>query len=213
LPSGKTQLAVGDFEFAVVILGAGRSSRMGRPKLLLPWGTTTVLGHLIRQWTDAGAAQIALVRAAQDEVLDKERLRAGASTDSVINPSPERGMFSSIQCAAQWSGWKVSVTHWVIALGDQPHLRCDTLKRLVETVREEPRAVWQPARNGRPRHPVVLPKSAFERLRTFGVLDLKEFLNSAPETRRTVAVNDEGLDLDIDTPEDYERAKRIAGLA
>jgi len=206
-------LAVGEFQFAVVILGAGRSSRMGRPKLLLPWGTTTVLGHLIRQWTGAGATQIALVRAAEDEALDKERIRAEASTDSIINPAPERGMFSSIQCAAQSSAWKAVVTHWVIALGDQPHLRPDTLKRLIATVQKEPRAVWQPARNGRPRHPVVLPKSAFERLRTFGASDLKEFLNSAPETRRTVEVNDEGLDLDIDTPEDYERAKRIAGLA
>lgn len=213
MPSGKTQLAVSNFQFATVILGAGRSSRMGRPKLLLPWGTATVLGHLIRQWTDAGATQIALVRAAEDEVLDQERLRAGASTDAIINPAPERGMFSSIQCAAQWTDWKTTITHWVIALGDQPHLRPDTLKQLVETVEKEPKAVWQPARKGRPRHPVVLPKSAFERLRTFGASDLKEFLNSAPETRRTVEMNDEGLDLDIDTPEDYERAKQIAGLA
>jgi len=213
LPSGKTQLAVGEFQFAVVILGAGRSTRIGRPKLLLPWGRTTVLNHLTHQWADAGAKQIALVRAAEDEALDKERLRAEASTDSIINPAPERGMFSSIQCAAQWTAWNTTITHWVIALGDQPHLRSDTLKRLVETVQKEPRAVWQPARNGRPRHPVVLPKSAFERLGTFGASDLKEFLNSAPETRRTVEMNDEGLDLDIDTPEDYERAKQIAGLA
>ena len=197
----------------MVILGAGRSSRMGRPKLLLPWGTTTVLGNLIHQWTGAGAKQIALVRAAGDEALDKERLRAGGSTDSITNPAPERGMYSSIQCAAQWTAWKTVITHWVIALGDQPHLRPDTLKRLVETVEKEPNAVWQPARHGRPRHPVVLPKSAFERLRTCGASDLKEFLNSAPETRRTVEMNDGGLDLDIDTPEDYERAKQIAGLA
>jgi len=180
---------------------------------MLPWGTTTVLDHLIRQWTDAGATQIALVRAAEDEALDKERLRAGTFTDSIINPAPERGMFSSIQCAAQWSGWKAAVTHWIIALGDQPHLQLGTLKRLVEAARNEAPAVWQPARSGRPRHPVVLPKSAFERVRTSMVSDLKEFLNSAPEVRRTVEINDPGLDLDIDTPDDYERAKRIAGLA
>ena len=45
----------------VIILGAGASSRMGRPKLLLPWGDTTVIGHLIRQWRELGAAQIAVV--------------------------------------------------------------------------------------------------------------------------------------------------------
>ncbi len=46
----------------VVILGAGASSRMGRPKLLLPWGATTIVGHLLEQWQTLGAAQIAVVR-------------------------------------------------------------------------------------------------------------------------------------------------------
>lgn len=186
---------------------------MGRPKLLLRWGPTTVLGHLIHQWADAGAAQVALVRAAEDEALDQERLRARTSTHAIINPAPERGMFSSIRCAAQWSGWKPALTHWVIALGDQPHLQPATLKCLIATVYSEPGAVWQPARDGRPRHPVVLPKIVFERVRTSTASDLREFLNSASEARRTIEMNDQGLDLDIDTPEDYERAKRIAGLA
>ena len=45
----------------VVILGAGASSRMGRPKLLLPWRDTTVIGAILRQWRELGAAQIAVV--------------------------------------------------------------------------------------------------------------------------------------------------------
>ena len=44
--------------FGVIILGAGASSRMGRPKLLLPWRGTTVIGHIIYQWRELGAAQI-----------------------------------------------------------------------------------------------------------------------------------------------------------
>src|SRR5438874_1514761 len=38
----------------VIILAAGRSRRMGRPKMLLPWGNTTVLGHLVAQWQALG---------------------------------------------------------------------------------------------------------------------------------------------------------------
>ena len=38
----------------VIILAAGASSRMGRPKMLLPWGATSVLGHLIGQWQTLG---------------------------------------------------------------------------------------------------------------------------------------------------------------
>ena len=55
--------------FGVVILAAGASSRMGKPKLLLPWGGTSVLGHLIGQWKVLRAGQIAAVFAAGDQAV------------------------------------------------------------------------------------------------------------------------------------------------
>src|SRR6266705_747393 len=58
--------------FAVVILAAGASSRMGQPKMLLPWGKTSVLGHLILQWRNAGAEQIAVVLAPENRRLQRE---------------------------------------------------------------------------------------------------------------------------------------------
>jgi molybdenum cofactor cytidylyltransferase len=51
--------AAASLALGAVILAAGRSTRMGQPKLLLPWGKTSVLGHLIGQWQSAGAGQIA----------------------------------------------------------------------------------------------------------------------------------------------------------
>ena len=45
-------------KLGVVILAAGASSRMGRPKLLLPWSGTTVIGHLLNQWRALGASPI-----------------------------------------------------------------------------------------------------------------------------------------------------------
>ena len=52
---------VQDRAFGVVILGAGASTRMGRPKLLLPWGDTSIIGHLLGQWRGLGARPIAVV--------------------------------------------------------------------------------------------------------------------------------------------------------
>src|SRR6267143_6254739 len=110
--------------FGVIILAAGASSRMGKPKLLLPWGKTSVIGHLIGQWRELGAEQIAVVTAAGDHALGEELDRLAFPTAARIeNPAPELGMFSSIQCAARRPGWKMSLTHWALALGDQPHLR------------------------------------------------------------------------------------------
>ena len=181
---------------------------MGRPKLLLPWGKTSVVGHLVEQWRGVGATQIAMVRTADDAKLSE----ACGELPCIINPAPERGMFSSIQCAAEWPHWNEFLTHWVIALGDQPHLRPSTLKTLLESAEEHPDDVCQPARAGRARHPVVLPRSAFGRIATTTANDLKAFLASAAAHRRLIEIDDPGLDLDIDTPEDYERAKRIARI-
>jgi molybdenum cofactor cytidylyltransferase len=184
---------------------------MGRPKLLLPWGATTVLGQLIEQWHSLGASQIAVVMAPQDTALETERMRVEAPTNAVVNPSPERGMFSSIQCAAQWPGWQPEIAHWALALGDQPHVRTTTLSQLLAALGAQPNVVWQPAHNGRARHPVMFPREVFLKLGASDAPDLKTFLSSLD--RRTVEIDDPGLDLDIDTPEDFEAARRLADFA
>src|SRR5258706_425777 len=99
-------------EIGAIILAAGSSTRMGKPKLLLPWGGTSVMGHLIGQWREAGAEQIAVVIAGGNGVIAQEldRLEFPAR-DRMVNPAPERGMFSSIQCAAGWAGWKAELSH------------------------------------------------------------------------------------------------------
>src|ERR1051326_7538368 len=108
----------------VVILAAGRSSRMGRPKLLLPWGESSVLGHLLRVWHSLNARQIGIVCAAHDTGIGAELDRlCFPESQRIANPNPDRGMFSSIQCAAAWRGWEEPLTHWAVVLGDQPHLR------------------------------------------------------------------------------------------
>src|ERR1039457_300895 len=137
------------FSVAAVILGAGRSARMGQPKLLLPWGGTTVLGHLIEQWQALGAKQIAVVCAPGDLAVRTELDRLGLpEANRIYNPAPARGMFSSIQCAARWPGWQEGLTHWAIVLGDQPHLKLQTLQRVVDLSAARPDLVCQPARHG-----------------------------------------------------------------
>jgi molybdenum cofactor cytidylyltransferase len=195
-----------------IILAAGRSVRMGRPKLLLPWGGTTVLGHLLEQWRQLGADQIAVVCAADDATLEAELERLRFPTgDRIRNPAPERGMFSSVQCAARWAGWKTSLTHWAIVLGDQPHLRLETLRAVLKCNASQPAKVCQPARGGRRRHPVLLPKPVFAQLAASTAANLKDFLLA--REMALCELDDPGLDLDMDRPEDYEKALAMAGAA
>ncbi len=199
-------------KLGVVILAAGASSRMGRPKLLLPWVGTSVLGYLLRVWQEVGATQTAVVLDAANVLLAAELDRLGfAAENRITNPQPERGMFSSIQCTAKWHGWHDDITHWAITLGDQPHVRAETLRALIEFAARNPAAICQPSRNGRGRHPVVLPAPAFRRLANSTHENLRLFLRAAPEAVMFCESGDAGLDLDLDTVPDYERALREFG--
>ncbi len=201
MPPAKNQPSIG-----VVILGAGASSRMGRPKLLLPWGDTSVIGHLIGQWRALDAMQIAVVCRRGDEALGVELDHLGfPRSDRIENPQPERGMFSSIRCAANWTGWKREIAVWAIALGDHPHLRLETLRTLLKFQAGHPAAVCQPEFGGHARHPVLLPRPVFGELKQTQAKTLNIFLKqiSCPLVKCPIA--DPGLSLDLDTPEDYKR--------
>ncbi|MBU6399387.1 MAG: nucleotidyltransferase family protein [Verrucomicrobia bacterium] len=194
----------------VVILGAGASTRMGGPKLLLPWGATTVLGHLLEQWGRLAVAQVAIVLAAGARAVAGELDRLGVDPGwRITNPHPGQGMFSSVRCAARWAGWKPDLTHWVIALGDQPHLRAETLQALLDYGRAHPQQICQPARNGRARHPVWLPKALFAQLADAPAASLKQFLAACGVAVARFESADPGLDLDLDTPAEYARARQL----
>ena len=191
----------------VVILAAGRSSRMGQPKLLLPWGETSILAHLIWQWRQLGARQIAVV-CAPDSVLREEMQRLGLGNDSQItNPAPERGMFSSLQSAARWTGWREDLTKFAIVLGDQPHLSEETLRRIVAMSASVAIEVCQPRQGGHRRHPVILPAATFRGMAASEAGSLKEFLDNQRVVYRDL--DDPALGLDIDRMEDYERARQM----
>jgi len=196
--------------FGVIVLAAGVSSRMGQPKMLLPWGKTSVLGHLIGQWRNAGSEEIAVVLGAGNQGLERELDRLGFPAENrITNPAPELGMFSSIQCATRWPNWAERLTHFVIALGDQPHLQSRTLQDLLDLGARHAQKICQLSRQGRPRHPVLLPRGDFQRLAHSTHQNLKQFLQSPPAERAFEESDDAGLDLDLDTPADYEKAFRL----
>lgn len=194
--------------FGVVILAAGTSTRMGACKLLLPWGEKTILTHLLDQWRSTGAAQIAPVIDPSNQPLRKALAHAGFSpSDWIENRSPQLGMFSSLQEASRWTGWLSTLTHWIISLGDQPHIQISTLRLLLDAARENPTRICQPALNGHTAHPIILPASNFRELAQNNVPDLRTYIRRREALRLRVPVKDAGVSGDLDTPEDYARWK------
>jgi len=182
---------------------------MGTPKMLLPWGKTSVLGHLIAQWQKLGSVQTCVVLASGSQPLAQEIGRLDFPPGNCIyNPAPQLGMFSSIRCAARWAGWRSDLTHWAIILGDQPHLPIDLLRALLLFAAAHPAKICQPGHQGRARHPVLLPRLAFDQLAHSTHGTLKGFLNDLSANVALCEMDDDALDLDLDTPADYEQAKR-----
>ena len=193
----------------VVILAAGASTRMGRPKLLLPWAGATVLGHITSQWRLLNAVQIVPVFRSGDLALEKEWVRLGNSLNSrIMNAQAEEGMFSSVQAASKWAGWRSDISHFVITLGDQPQVSRHVLDSLVQFASQSRATIIQPQVNGRPKHPVVFPRDIFLSLGSSSAPTLRDFLEQHRTDRRFMESDDPGLEFDLDTPEDYANIRQ-----
>jgi molybdenum cofactor cytidylyltransferase len=190
-----------------VILAAGASRRMGAPKMLLPWGSSSVLGHIVNLWSNL-SRQTVVVLAPENSALNIALNDLRFPTDQrVINPAPEEGMLTSIQQAAAWPGWKPDLTHCAIVLGDQPQIPRNLLERLCDFASANPGAVCQPLLNDRPKHPVMIPITALQSLADFRGASLREFLNSGIFRREFFRSDESALACDLDTPEDYAHAR------
>lgn len=201
--------ARGVFRAGTVILGAGASTRMGRPKLVLPWARTTVVGHLIGLWHSLGIAEVAVVISKESTALIQELDRLGFDTSRrILNDKARTGMFSSVQAAARWPDWGPDLTHLVLTLGDQPQISSDTLRRLLRFAEDNPDAICQPSRSGRPKHPIIFPREALRQLSKTNAESLRAFLEGTALPRQFLDVADSSLDFDLDTPEDYLAARK-----
>jgi molybdenum cofactor cytidylyltransferase len=189
----------------VAILAAGESKRMGQPKLCLPWGDTTILGHLLAQWREAGAANILVVHGPGETPVSRELDRLGVA-NRIVNSAMERGMMGSIITAAASAMTDKTLTHLVISLGDQPRVRIETLRELLRACDEAPGQVIRLIHDGKAGHPLALPATMLPELSATPAATLRDFLRLKEMPSRDLTSGDFGILLDVDTPDDYRRA-------
>ena len=193
----------------VAILAAGESRRMGKPKLCLPWGQTTILGHILSQWREAGAEKILVVHGPGETPVTLELDRLGIpSAQRAATLAPERGMMGSVVTAAARALRDVTLTHLVIALGDQPHVRAETLRELRHACEAAPGKIVRVVFQDKPGHPLALPANVLAELSVTSSETLRDFLRLKEIPACDLTSRDSGVLLDLDTPDDYARASR-----
>lgn len=120
---------------AVLLLAAGGSHRLGRPKQLVDWGGQPLLGHVLAEVSAWPAERVvAVLGAAAEEVLDAVEF---GDAEVVINPEWEEGLASSLRVGLDALSRDARIDAAFLALGDQPGVPEDVPGRLLAEYRTQ----------------------------------------------------------------------------
>ena len=185
-----------------IVLAAGSSSRLGRPKQLLELAGKLVLQHVVDAAAAAPLDEILVVLGhSAGEVAD--RLALPAHGRVVLNPDHALGQSTSLQAGLRAAATGADAA--VVLLGDQPGIRPEAIAAVVRSWLEEGGAVVQASYGGRPAHPSLFARGTWPDLEeAIGDEGARSILGRHPEWRRLVEVGGAVPD-DIDTEEDYAR--------
>ena len=196
-----------------VVLAAGRSSRMGALKPLLEVEGRSLLAWAIGAFKEAGIEDVVVVAGhRRDEVA----AAAGAAGAQVLtNAEYDSGMFSSLRVGVL--GLDEAAGRFFVLPADMPLVRPETIGRLVRQGRAARTAdgsrveVAVPEHGGIPGHPPLLAASLRRDIRaTDPPGGLRELLDARAAATARVPVDDLGVLLDADTPDDLERLRERA---
>ncbi len=186
---------------AAIVLAAGQSKRMGHPKMSLPWGQSTVLGRVIQVFKSASVHDVLVVTGGDREAA--EEIAAECQADTVFNPNYEHDeMLSSLQIGLR--AMQDDVGAVLVALGDQPQIREQTVRLILSESARSPEPLIVPSYQMHRGHPWLVRRALWD-----AILDLRapqtprDFLQANSDRIRYLEVDTPSVLQDLDTPEDY----------
>lgn len=197
---------------AGLILAAGASSRMGRPKVALPLGTRghTVLSTGVAAMLDAGVPRVVVVAGAHPDAVQAALGRPDPRVTIVHHERWAEGQLSSLVAGLDALEDR-DLEAVLMTLADVPLARPDTIRQVVDAWRTSGAAIVRPARAGEHGHPVLFDRRLFGELRAADpARGAKPVVRAHAHETVNVPVLDEGAFLDLDVPADYERLQDLA---
>ena len=181
---------------SAILLAAGESKRMGKLKQLTPFGRSTLLEETVNNLLNSKVSEVIVVLGARaDEVTEKI---ARKPVQTVVNPDYQQGMSTSLIAGLRLIDSKAQAV--MFALGDQPLINSQTINRLIEEFFNHDKGIAIPTYQGRRGHPVIFSiRYKDELFRLKGDIGGREIIDRYPDDVLEVAVNCEGIYIDIDT--------------
>ena len=193
---------------AAIILAAGSSTRMGRPKQLLPIDDQPMVRHVVEAVAAAGLDQVIVVTGAHAGAV--EAALADFAVDLVFNEHWAQGMSGSMHTGLR--ALRPEIQAALLVLGDQPAVTTGLLQSLVVGYRDTGAHIVAPVYRGQRGNPVLFARALFsELLAVQGDRGGRELLKRHRDQVYQVEVGDPAVLIDIDSPQDYDELIGVAG--
>lgn len=194
---------------SAIILAAGASSRMGEPKMLLPFREKTIIETVAGNATGSladktflvlGAAHVEIARKIQD-----------LPVVTVLNPEYQKGMLSSVQKGLD--AVPPSTTAIMVLLGDQPMIGSEIMDGLIEKFNGSEKTIMVAGHEGKRGHPLIFDSKYIKEILGYtGEGSLRDLLTNHPEEIGIFETGSPEIFRDIDTKQDYQNETKTGNI-
>ncbi len=195
---------------SAVILAAGESRRMGKPKLLLPWGDKTIIETIIKTVLQSEVKHIVVVLGSE-----KDKIRSQISNYPVIiteNQEYQKGMLTSIQCGLRAVPDGTDAV--MVLLGDQPMINGPVIDQLADTFRHTDKGILIAVHKGKRGHPIIINTKYKRDIEQLGTENsMHDFTRKFASEILEVETGTTEVLKDIDTPEAYHKEIKYRRLS
>ena len=187
-----------------VVLSAGESSRMGRPKALLPIDGQTFIEKIVGALKKSSVARVIVVLGHNADEM--RRHIQHLPIEILVNPDYKLGQLSSLQVAIRSLEKEADCDGMLVHLVDHPYVNSKLVESMIKRCEETAKLIIVPRYNGTRGHPVIFSRKLFKELLAAPMdQGAKTVVDAHRADTLEIDTEDEGITLDIDTPELYRQ--------
>jgi len=192
-----------------VVLSAGESSRMGQPKALLPIDGETFIERIVAALKQTKVGKIIVILGHNARELQSKI--SHLPVEILINTDYKLGQLSSLQLAVRNLQPDLDCDGMLVHLVDHPYLAPALVEEMIRRFYETRKRIIVPKFHGKRGHPVIFSNALFDEILSAPMEEgAKAVVNAHRAETLEIETEEEGIAVDIDTPELYQQHVRRA---
>lgn len=191
-----------------ILLAAGESKRMGKPKLILNLGKSNIINATIDNLLKSEIYELIIVLGHEAQKIESSLSTQDKRIKFVTNKNYREGMSTSIKCGVLTTSKESEA--FLIALGDQPLISPKVINRLIEKYQSSKVGIVTVMHKSFRGHPVLISKKYVKELLSLnGDIGARDFLKQHLDDTASIKIESSEEFFDIDRTQDYEELKKI----